>query len=628
MNAYKNDVILDSIGVNKSLKRYIIQKWRWLVNHNGEAFASKVFSDTKEVLMAYRSDPDRHSKRKHYADQLPFKRTKWSWLLLKHMDHTPHLVIDLVKIYTGLPKPTDDLVQTMTDHAEFLANKETPDNYGYNHDIRGYFYDMVDRYISKDPSWYRALSHASRYRPLDPLPPVKDTYVSDREIHKPSKRFGVRKVDSFTRDWLEYQFILRGTPHKTTEADQLLWDPWYGLRTTMTAYAEYWLPKDLLDSPEYYRFPLPDTFYPTRRIGEVQFIPKKGSYKWRPIAVPNRFLQMHMEPFGEWAYNLLRTFPRDCTFDQNRFDSEIKSRIDAGLYVGSVDLSKASDNLPFELVEIFIDSLTGRMSQMVLDSWIFTKKMFTDMHFESRSKSEQDSSLPYLTYQWKCGQPLGTLPSFALLGITNNLLCEVASQVADRYDHPYAVVGDDVIFFDPDAEFVYRLFLKDCEVPISEHKSYSGLLAEFAGKVFIKNQPVRYISDHSYLSWGSLFDYQRSAGVAIPFGNLPRRIRRKWGSFFSDISSAQRAYNIAQIAYAGVALDRVDKYSDELIAVFKEIELSTHEDTNMITSNFTKLNDQVIYHHGIAKNRNPQDWYKRKFRPFTTDRIVSTVALL
>jgi hypothetical protein len=57
---------------------------------------------------------------------------------------------------------------------------------------------------------------------------------------------------------------------------------------------------------------------------------------------------------------------------------------------------------------------------------------------------------------------------------------------------------------------------------------------EFAGKIFIRNQKARFVSDHLVLTWQSLFDYQRSSGIVIPFNNLPMTLRKKFKKYFAS----------------------------------------------------------------------------------------------
>jgi hypothetical protein len=378
-------------------------------------------------------------------------------------------------------------------------------------------------------------------------------------------------------------------------------------------------------------------------VGAIHHIPKKGTVKRRPIAVPNRFLQQGLVPIHEQLANFIRRLPMDCTFNQDRFDLKISNRVtNPNLYVGSVDLSQATDNIPLDWGRYCVEKLLiWRCSPTVVKSW----NLFLEM---ARGRWDNNS----IASKWTVGQPLGTLPSFPLLAITHNLLLESLS-FAKGYGHsPYCILGDDLVVFNKKLRKAYIGFMQQAGVPLSLHKSYEGNLVEFAGKIFIRNQVPAYNSDHSALTWNSLFDYQIATGVSVPWHLLPRRIKAKFEQVVIN-SGLPRDDSITVYDFASYCLHHrtgslrsiphqytTDQIANFLLAVdsFKGPNWVDRPDPlpdpEQSTGIFLLGGHPVTYADiGYAckgghlqrfrKVLLPQ-WYIDKFRPCATDKIVSS----
>jgi hypothetical protein len=278
-------------------------------------------------------------------------------------------------------------------------------------------------------------------------------------------------------------------------------------------------------------------------VGHVQHIQKKGGgTDYRDIAVPNRFIQNALVPCADRLYNLVRELPQDATFDQDRFDTKIQNRVNNdNLYQGSVDLSKATDNLPMSwgceiiryLLGMFpaVDRLQMAVFGLPDDPETVERQKAEELFVKSydlfktvaRAKWEDEGYL----HQWKIGQPLGSLPSFAMLAITHNLLVESLAATLGLHHSPYVILGDDIVIMNKKLRSRYIREMTSRGIPLSLHKSFEGRLSEFAGKTFVKNSVPFYTSDHSPITWESLFDWQRSTGIRIPWENVPRQIQAK-----------------------------------------------------------------------------------------------------
>jgi hypothetical protein len=177
------------------------------------------------------------------------------------------------------------------------------------------------------------------------------------------------------------------------------------------------------------------------------------------------------------------------------------------LYCGSVDLSKATDNLPLNWgLDIF-----SRLPILLSDEQRKSLDLFLEV-----AKGRWNNG-GYLD-RWSVGQPLGTLPSFPILAITHNLFCEALSFVLGYTHSPYAILGDDLVVFSRKLRTAYIRQMQNCGVPLSLHKSYEGNLVEFAGKIFIPNMAPFYSPDHGQaLTWNNLLDYQWASGITVPW---------------------------------------------------------------------------------------------------------------
>lgn len=76
------------------------------------------------------------------------------------------------------------------------------------------------------------------------------------------------------------------------------------------------------------------------RVGNVAFIQEPGG-KLRSVASPFRLFQLALKPFGDRLYQIARKMPWDCTHDQSAAFEPIRSALEKGTKVYSVDLSSA-----------------------------------------------------------------------------------------------------------------------------------------------------------------------------------------------------------------------------------------------------------------------------------------------
>jgi len=689
-----NKVIIDSIPLDKDLKRYFIKKYSYLCRHNGKLYAADTFSKARVVLMQYRADLDRQSHRDAYLSQLPFRVNGRAKQLLAYMDTQPHYVLDFLKLYCGFePEPlievsdaaenqdkilADAARQVRTDVPKILS-KWIDCLYNYSVTIKhqsymdarsgkgvaGLFCKLARSHSWK--SWIRYWSFwwrvfdVTHINPRYQLTPARCERLREVYFNNPSqyvdaqwKRMkdagysyssgyeldlmNLAAMQSYINDPIQddREKVLSASSFNfvTSEIDDdnfTLWSSYFGSFDPFTGESSAEKPANL---PE-------QDFFQGTYVGSIHHIPKKGTVKRRSIAAPNRFIQSSMVYCQKVFENLLRRFPNDCTFNQSRRDKMILDHCNnKSKYAGSVDLHQATDHLPLSWGRLIIDRLIapqfGNMDRRVEKSY----RLFIEV---SQCTWENDG----IHSRWRTGQPLGCLPSFDLLGITHNCFLESISAYLGYNSSPYCVLGDDTVMFTPLLRKGYINIMQLHHIPLTLSKSYEGNLVEFAGKVFIKGQPIRFSSDHNPITFNNLFDYQRSTGVVIPYDHLPdgvkKRIIKQVSLAFIGSSPktksalltklARQAYCLAQydsLNYIGGPLEKKIFKDEQLItSYYKYVALHEKEEIpDPKRSSYLVDKTGKPYHIShmdikVYRRESRKDqWFKQKYRPCPTTLLI------
>jgi hypothetical protein len=659
-----NDVILRSIPIDKGLKRYFISKYGWLCRHNGPAFAADVFKTLREVLLAYRADPRRVDNFEDYLSRCPVRKNGWLRKLFMYMDSHPEYVLQFLKLYVGLNEPLVTVTESANSEDAYLHSRESAVNSDVPSNLKRWLEVILGKPLSKESyqeivwldrhgmgfadralryllpymrhhSWEEYMAYIRKWKRItwiheisddelreyattkEPLPEVYVDFDSTEETSASLERdlwnFAMCEASSYSWDSLPVI-----APQYLVYCQELLNPAWQGIA------------EQILEGE--YELNCTKTFLDGMYVGDIHHIPKKGTVVRRPIAVPNRIFQMGMAPASLVLEKLLKKFPQDATYNQHRFDKKITNRVcNPNLYVGSVDLSKATDNLPLSWGEYIWDTLIGpRVSDFANQSW----GLFVAC---SQAAWNNDGILS----RWTVGQPLGCLPSFKVLGLTHNMYLESLA-LANGYGHsPYAILGDDVVIFTKKLRKKYISDLQNRGIPLSLHKSYEGNLTEFAGKTYVRNHVPFYTSDQSPVHYNNLFDYQRATGIAIPWDHLPRSVRKRFAKQVVTeggvTSLAPLAYQLIQVCTVtgGVVHSSYDE--DELIKAYfyfdaVESDKDTIPDPNLRTGIVKVGNHPISYlDYGYAEKHGYKQrfreiglpvWYKQKFRPVTTDMLA------
>jgi hypothetical protein len=216
--------------------------------------------------------------------------------------------------------------------------------------------------------------------------------------------------------------------------------------------------------------------------GKLVPLDKDGGWKIRWIASPYRVHQEALSPLGSTLFNLLRTIPWDCTFDQQKAVPVLQKLLQSGKMIHSVDLESATDHFPLDLQL----QVLGRLNTS--SNWRKSLSLFRDLSRSAWYYKGHD-------YYWKKGQPMGLYPSFPAFALTHGILLRTLAEGKS----PFFVLGDDVVIWDDTLYNRYREFLDRYSIPVSEKKCLnSSTCCEFAGAVITSSKVYRGYKWKSY----------------------------------------------------------------------------------------------------------------------------------
>ena len=670
-----NVLILRSIPLDKSLKRFFVTDFQRVVKCNGPAFACERYKKLRETLMAYRSDPKRTKNLEHWLRVSGMRTTGWLRKLFRYMDTQPEYAIQFVKLYCGPNEPIVSVGEAAeAQHQVLLRAKSirtaTPrfltewvKHFAMERPYPRGLWSRWRRELKACPDWLRRFVKGHSYewyldyhkkwsqvfrlrliRPdlqrvdqwmveYEPSPELYCDFGSRELSRSQSLEDDVWQFAMMTRDWFPGTPDSAGVSRESLEFVMAYLHPdWVETLEDDTILVKY--------KPDSGASILDGTY-----VGHIHHIPKKGTVKRRSIAAPNRFLQMGMAPANAVLTELLQrleTFGKDCTFDQCRLNAEIVMyKANPRLYCGSVDLHQATDHLPFQWMETIWDIIfRGRVSDEVRKSWNLFCEVSKGAWYNEGYRD-----------RWTVGQPLGALPSFRVLGITHNLVLESLAFVRGLDHSPYAVLGDDVLIMNRDLRKQYIKLMTNVGVPLSLHKSYDGHLVEFAGQLFIKNMRPFYNTDHRAITWESLFDYQRATGIVIPWQNLTAQLRRKVQAIADQHGiprrKARTVYGLAQaevVPARGSHLGSKPKgMTDDEYYTCVQIWYQTEKDSlgpvaPELGTGIMNLGGHPVTFIGYNRHTRAcqyavrvrqvrgSNWFKRKYRPVATDALISHAA--
>lgn len=208
-------------------------------------------------------------------------------------------------------------------------------------------------------------------------------------------------------------------------------------------------------------------------LGSVVIL-QEGGAKARVICSPNGWIQYYMYPLHNCLFNLIKqeesggfhAYGLSCVTDQLRGVYHAHRVMAEGGYVQSADLSAATDRFPLWLQQTLLSGIG-------LDRFA---KAFEDLKGPYKGPDGQE-------WSYATGQPMGIYSSFPLFHLTHLWLIRHACRLEglDKTEVHFAILGDDVLFFNKNLHRRYLDLMKGLGVDISQHKSFGGAVTEFAG---------------------------------------------------------------------------------------------------------------------------------------------------
>lgn len=719
-----NTVVINSIKMNRRMKSYFVKKYKRIVANQGEEEATAIFKELRQAIMSYLADPNRNSW-KQYADQVRMRNNGMLAKLFEYANTNPEQCLAFVKLYaTGIYgdpgqeayqsyeesldsiDPCDDCPDVIVDWLNLVlgsvcrsiprvieedlvrvkAIAKTKDHCMHNL-VKGNSFKSILAYIHKWRKILRVDAINSRQ-----LPHWKETCPSVNgpapileacrlplasDYHDAKQVGGVWRSKSFDKDFREFTDLWENENFPALGEFRWLYNQLLseGYRTVMDSQA---FEDGLTDSC---------SFGWEMIGGTIDLVPKPGANNaWRAVCALNRILQSGLIPIWMVLTHIVEKMPRDCSFDQAKLDLQIQKSVnDLNAYTGCVDLSKATDNLPFawgcKIIDTLIEVFPAQWDRVTRASYALAKSVSQDLVFNDRNDQ--------FTFQWVKGQPLGAKPSFMLLAITHNCVLEALSAQAGILMSPYGVLGDDTVMFSQTVRTTYIELMQQYNVPLSLHKSYEDRMVEFAGKLYVRNCAPFYNTDMRFVYFANLFDYQRVTGVDIPWEQLPSSLRKKiehkfgvelrmveqaasrlkaskdeyshWSKLFpledlpvdvkaskvDTLKSAKNWYNTIKVFYGSdrgtqvYPMDTLVPLSDvyvEFLTILYERSVDKMKDGNptlMPKTGISFISGKTKSEHTVGSlsdrmvtplKKETQQWFKDKYRPESTDVLFRTLA--
>jgi hypothetical protein len=267
--------------------------------------------------------------------------------------------------------------------------------------------------------------------------------------------------------------------------------------------------------------------------GRIVMLQQQGC-KGRTVFQPTAELQRHFQALATACERIaMSLFPREaCWLDQQDGAYQALALLANGKTLFSVDQSSATDRFPRTLSE-------GVINYFGLNDY--------------SQALEEVCSRP-----WNCeflgrpvkvatGQPMGLYGSFALYNLSNLMIAELSriytveqEKTVESFQDGscFKVVGDDIIFSDGRVADNYRKILSSLGVKVSEAKSFSGQLGEFAGFVLYASgdkayafRPYKYPMEN-YIS--NPLDFLHSVGSKV--SKLSDRWNLHWRAYQDTLS--------------------------------------------------------------------------------------------
>jgi len=233
----------------------------------------------------------------------------------------------------------------------------------------------------------------------------------------------------------------------------------------------------------------------TALIGQIAVLQEPG-YKARIIANPNIVYQQLLRPLYQWLRAVNERLPGNFQFDQAAGMQFVREQLSKGYSAVSVDASGWTDHFPRRY------TLAAMRNFGVDQEWLTCYDLVSGGEWKVPEQSKGLKGNRITTYsdgtkalpnaershtRWRVGQPLGLIPTFNGATLAHVLLAMgIQTRCSDRppTELTFAIVGDDIVWFEPECAEVYMELLDASGVPVSRDKTLvSDRAAEFCSSL-------------------------------------------------------------------------------------------------------------------------------------------------
>nr|QHA33931.1 MAG: RNA-dependent RNA polymerase [Mitovirus JS5] len=225
-----------------------------------------------------------------------------------------------------------------------------------------------------------------------------------------------------------------------------------------------------------------DTTFGNSPVAKISLINEQGC-KARVVCQPSAWVQLAFMPLNNILFDAIqRLYPKEsCVFDQQKGAYAMMDTLSKGDPLYAVDLSSATDRFPRAIS-------TGLLTELGLTDYATALDEFCNMPVDGSVLGQ-----PIVNYT--VGQPMGLYGSFPLFHLSNLVTADACVRSVKRQGHDpkpffdgsyFKVLGDDIIMSDRRVAERYKHQMEVSGVEISKHKSFDGMVSEFAGFIGIK----------------------------------------------------------------------------------------------------------------------------------------------
>lgn len=363
-------------------------------------------------------------------------------------------------------------------------------------------------------------------------------------------------------------------------------------------------------------------------LGKIVLL-QEGGAKGRAICSPNAWIQFYMNPLHVHLSEIIDKeesvgspilYGVSAVKNQPRGVYAALELIKDGGFCASADLSGATDRFPLYIQQSWLranglsnfanafDDLKGPYTGVDGNPWFYTT-----------------------------GQPMGIYGSFPLFHLTHlfvlRKLC--AEQNLSKDVINFAVLGDDVIFFDEGLHQAYRKWMKVHGVSISEQKSFNRNFAEFASCIIPRNgKPYR------PYKWGARGDMGPIINTLNALGSRSKSLGKNFSELYDLFISTVGKRDIIYAPLVpddriieGVNQQLTVEYFKSLVAKLESRSSSqvihslvTPGLINSLDSDLVRLvpnqNELGTYTFDPLSYKEQREWHDGKFLTFMKDPLI------